>query len=95
MVGPVNSIYSRMIELIDFERDAVDVFERNGEIARTTWVTLQGKRMVFTYSYPKRRILLKPENLRRDELANFAWNESKDQTLDSLNSALREMGITC
>lgn len=51
--------------------------------------------MVFTYSYPKRRILLKPENLRRDELANFAWNESKDQTLDSLNSALREMGITC
>ena len=95
MVGPVNSIYARMIELVDFERDAVDVFERNGEIARTTWITLQGHRMVFTYSYAKKQILLKPENLRRDEIASFAWNEPKDRTLESLDSALRKMGIKC
>ncbi len=84
-----------MIELIDFERDVVEVFERNGEIARTTWVTLQGHRMVFTYSYSKKRILLKPENVRRNEVVSFGWNESKNQTLNSLNSALRQMGIKC
>ena len=95
MHGPVKTIYAQMIKLIDFEKDTVEVFERNGEIARTTWVTLQGCRMVFTYDYPGKRLLLKPDTVRRDPEASFYWNEPRDTTVISLEGALRKMGIKC
>ena len=95
MHGPVETIYARMIELIDFNSDVVEVYERNGELARTTWVTLQGQRMVFTYDYDGKCLLLKRDNLRGDTKARFNWNEKKKITTSSLIAALQNMGVSC
>ena len=95
MVGPVHEIYEFMIGLIDFQLDTVMAYERNGELARATWVTLKDKRMVFSYNYPRRCILMKAGSSQGNEIASFDWNESKILTLGKLSMALRQLGIAC
>jgi hypothetical protein len=95
MVGPARSIYDLMISMIDFGRDTVEVFERNGKLARTTWVTVSGTRMVFSYNYDRRCIVLKLNGSKGKELASFDWDEKKDQTVEKLSKALKDLGVSC
>jgi hypothetical protein len=90
MVGPVRTIYEYVMGQIDFGRDLVEVYERNGDIARTAWVTIRGSRRVFSYSYPRRCILARAHTLRGSELATFAWNEGKDLTVAKLQVVFGE-----
>ncbi|MBK3340015.1 hypothetical protein [Burkholderia pseudomallei] len=51
--------------------DKVEVYERNGKIARTCWVTINGKRNVFTYDYKAGRIDLKEGGLQGRTIHSF------------------------
>ena len=44
---------------LNLGRDKVEVYERDGKIARTCWVTIKGKRYVFSYNYQDAVIDLK------------------------------------
>lgn len=50
-----DAVRSRLNLLID----RVEVYERNGKLARTCWVTVGGNRYVFTYDYQTFKIQLK------------------------------------
>lgn len=43
-------------------QDRVEVFERNGSLARTCWVTVGKNRYVFSYNYQSFEIQLKCKN---------------------------------
>lgn len=51
--------------------DKVEVYERNGQLARTCWVTLQGKRYVFSYNYHAQVIELRAQTTQGKRLAVF------------------------
>lgn len=51
--------------------DKLEVYERNGVIARTCWVTLGGKRYVFTYNYDTYKIDLKTKSLQGGLIYSF------------------------
>lgn len=51
--------------------DKIEVYERNGKIARTCWVTLNGKRNVFTYNYNTEKIDLKAGGLQGHTIHSF------------------------
>lgn len=51
--------------------DVVAVYERNGKLARTCWVTLNGKRYVFSYNYSKKQIVMRRGTLRGYILFEF------------------------
>ncbi|PCD78141.1 hypothetical protein [Pseudothioclava arenosa] len=57
---------------LNLKLDKVEVYERNGNLARTCWVTLQGSRYVFTYNYKTKQIDL------RDHSIHGAWRFSFD-----------------
>lgn len=40
-------------------RDKVEVYERNGNLARTCWVTINARRYCFSYNYDTQNIELK------------------------------------
>lgn len=52
-------------------RDDVSVYERNGNLARTCWVTRAGRRYVFTYNYTTKQIDLRSGTLRGTLVASF------------------------
>lgn len=52
-------------------RDEIEVLERNGKLARTCWVTLNGARYVFSYDPNKRVIQLKPRSIQASPQATF------------------------
>jgi hypothetical protein len=56
--------------------DRVEVFERDGKIARTCWVTLAGNRYVFSYDYAKSQIVLRDRSIQGAELFRFDNNVS-------------------
>ncbi|PHR23062.1 MAG: hypothetical protein COA37_10150 [Hoeflea sp.] len=56
---------------IDLSNDSVEVYERNGQLARTCWVTLDGKRYVFSYNYGTKKIELRSGTLRGRTLFSF------------------------
>jgi hypothetical protein len=43
--------------------DRIEVYERNGKIARTCWVTINKNRHVFTYNYGAKKIDLRTGGL--------------------------------
>ena len=51
--------------------DKVEVYERNGNLARTCWVTLGGKRYVFSYNYHAEKIELRLKTLQGAVLFEF------------------------
>lgn len=59
---------------LNLATDKVEVYERNGNLARTCWVTLNRKRYVFTYNYKNRKIDLRANSLRGTVL--FSFNNS-------------------
>lgn len=48
---------------LNLKRDTVEVYERNGNLARTCWVTLNGSRYVFTYNYKTQQIDLRDHSI--------------------------------
>lgn len=93
MVGPVKTLYAAVIARIDFAADRVEVFERDGQTARTTWLTLKRRRMVFTYNYKEKCIFLREQSLRGQIRAKFYWNEKKGDTEAAFSAALKALGI--
>ncbi|GGO58325.1 hypothetical protein SAMN05444398_11287 [Roseovarius pacificus] len=59
---------------LNLSPDTVEVYERNGNLARTCWVTLSGNRYVFTYDYGGRKIDLKERTLRGRLIHSFDNN---------------------
>lgn len=47
---------------LNLAKDKVEVYERKGKLARTCWVTLQGKRYVFSYNYATEKIELRDQS---------------------------------
>ncbi|WP_080425345.1 hypothetical protein [Burkholderia ubonensis] len=60
--------------------DKIEVYERNGKIARTCWVTINGKRKVFTYNYDTGEIDLKAGSLQGQTIHSF----DNDSTLGAI-----------
>lgn len=48
---------------LNLAQDRVEVYERLGQMARTCWVTLGGKRYVFSYNYSTIKIDLRDGSL--------------------------------
>lgn len=51
--------------------DKVEVYERNGKLARTCWVTIAGSRYVFSYNYDSQKIELRAGTTQGDKLFDF------------------------
>lgn len=51
--------------------DKLEVYERNGKLARTCWVTLGGNRYVFTYNYDDLKIDLRRGSLQGPLIYQF------------------------
>lgn len=43
--------------------DTIEVYERNGTLARTCWITISNKRYCFTYDYSDHSIALRDRSL--------------------------------
>jgi hypothetical protein len=54
--------------------DKVEVYERNGNLARTCWVTINGNRYAFKYNYQNRKIDLKRHGLQGALITSFDNN---------------------
>jgi hypothetical protein len=67
VVPLANAVLSRLNPVTD----KVEVFERDGKIARTCWVTLAGERYVFSYDYKGRQIVLRKRSVQGEELFRF------------------------
>ncbi|AKI03193.1 hypothetical protein IMCC20628_04523 [Hoeflea sp. IMCC20628] len=48
VIKPLSDAVRRRLNLLI---DRVEVYERNGKLARTCWVTVEGNRYVFRYDY--------------------------------------------
>ena len=51
--------------------DKIEVYERNGVLARTCWVALGGNRYVFTYNYTTHKIDLKAKSIQGTLIYSF------------------------
>ncbi len=56
VIQPLSDEVRRRLNL---KLDKVEVYERNGNLARTCWVTLQGSRYTFSYNYQTEQIDLR------------------------------------
>lgn len=83
VVPLANAVLSRLNLLTD----KVEVFERDGKIARTCWVTLAGKRYVFSYDYKNRQIVLRKQSVQGAEMFRFD-NDITDLDLKKAISGL-------
>ena len=62
---------------LDLSRDTVKVYERNGKLARTCWVSINGRRYVFSYNYDTTKIELRAKTTQGANL--FAFDNSTSQ----------------
>ncbi|MCZ4296638.1 hypothetical protein [Henriciella marina] len=67
-------------ERLDLKSDKVEVYEREGRIARTCWVVIDGSRYVFSYNYNNEQIDLRERSLRGQVLSSFE-NSTSRQTI--------------
>jgi hypothetical protein len=56
---------------LNLNLDKVEVYERNGNLARTCWVTLQGLRYAFSYNYQAEKIELRDHSIQGAVLFQF------------------------
>ncbi|UWP90193.1 hypothetical protein [Aliiroseovarius crassostreae] len=65
--------------------DTVSVYERNGNLARTCWVTIQGSRYAFSYNYDSKKIELRDRSIQGTKIFDF-------ENATSLADIQREVG---
>jgi len=56
---------------INLNTDKVEVYERNGNMARTCWVTIQGRRYAFSYNYKTEKIDLRDRSIQGAKRFDF------------------------
>ncbi|MCF6316588.1 MAG: hypothetical protein L3J30_09960 [Marinosulfonomonas sp.] len=78
----LRDLYDYVISRINFGRDQIEMYERNGNLARTTWVTHRGKRYVFTYDYDNKCVDLRDYSIKGTTLESFDGSEDS-KGLDS------------
>ncbi len=66
--------------------DTIEVYERNGQLARTCWIVLNGNRYVFSYNYGSKVIDLRERTLRGHTLFKFNNSTSHSDTLSAISS---------
>lgn len=62
---------------VNLNVDKVEVYERNGQLARTCWVTIGGNRYVFAYDYSTQKIQLKAGSTQGAVIERFDNNSSQ------------------
>jgi hypothetical protein len=63
--------------------DRIDVYERNGQIARTCWVTINGNRYAFSYNYDDEAIDLREGSIQGPTKYQFN-NDTTDQEIQNI-----------
>ncbi|KXJ53744.1 MAG: hypothetical protein AXW12_13675 [Thalassospira sp. Nap_22] len=79
----VPRLADKVLSRFDLQRDKFSVYERNGNLARTCWVTLSGKRYAFSYNYSSKMIELKKKTLQGELIESFN-NDSSDDLIDAV-----------
>lgn len=71
----VNSVIKPLSDAVrqrlNLSLDQVEVYERNGILARTCWVTIQRYRYAFSYNYDTQKIELRERSLQGTKLYDF------------------------
>lgn len=57
--------------ILNWNTDKVEIYTRKGNMARTCWVTIRGRRYVFSYNYRTGRIDLRRKSLRGTVVRSF------------------------
>jgi len=83
----INPLSSAVIAKVNISIDKIEVFERNGKLARTCWVPINGNGYVFSYDYNMKKIQMKENNTRGRVRAQFDNTTQKD-LIDSSAAAL-------
>ena len=68
------------------QTDTIEVFERNGKLARTCWVTIGGDRYVFSYEYTSATIELRERTTRGSVLHSFDNSWAKKAIKQAIGS---------
>ena len=71
---------------INLNIDSVQVFERDGILGRACWVTLNGKRYVFSYNYQNQEIDLRQRSTQGVVVDTFNNGTSMQQIQRTVNS---------
>lgn len=64
----------------------IEIYSRNGNMARTCWLTLNNKRYVFTYNYTNQKIDLKMKSLQGNLIADFDNSSSLAAITNIINT---------
>lgn len=76
VIEPLSDAVRRHLNLTT---DTIEVYERNGEIARTCWVTIDDCRYAFSYNYDDGMIDVRERSLQGDILFQFDNNTTGTQ----------------
>jgi len=71
VVGIIMPLSQVVRERLNLARDSIEVYERNGKLARTCWITLAGNRYVFSYHYAEKKIDLRERSLQGRSIYQF------------------------
>jgi len=66
-------------ERLDLSIDRIEVYERNGRLARACWVTIAGRRYAFSYNYEDGMIDLREGGLQGAVLCQFDNDTSQNE----------------
>ncbi len=69
-------LYNFVISKINFNLDTIHLYERNGNLARTTWIVHRGRRYVFSYNYITSHVELRDQSVKGNCLVDFDGTES-------------------
>lgn len=67
----IQSLSDEVRSYLKLGSDKIEVYERNGKLARTCWVTILNKRYVFTYNYDEEKIDLRKGSLQGELIFQF------------------------
>lgn len=68
---------------LNLAQDRVDIYERLGQMARTCWVVISGKRYVFSYNYDDQKIDLRDRSIQGAVIFQFD-NQTSQATLQQV-----------
>jgi hypothetical protein len=83
----IPELETAVLNRLNLSVDKIKVYERNGNLARTCWITFASKRYAFSYSYATDEIELKQDSLQGVLIATFS-NSSNVQSIKTLIQSL-------